>query len=130
MIQFGMTRAENREKPNTKIFLEEFMSTYCEEEKVIKTTPSTKQQKKKSTFFWFTWRLEIPAAVMTPNMMMNIPPITGVGIVAKTAPILPKTPIKIMKMPLSRITVRLPTCRPTNKTLSTQICPKKDSDGL
>lgn len=58
----------------------------------------------------FTCRLEMPAAVMTPNMMRNIPPITGVGMVVKMAPILPSSPIKIMNTPLRRITIRLPTC--------------------
>lgn len=62
----------------------------------------------------FTCRLDIPAAVMTPNMIMNMPPSTGVGMVVKIAPILPNIPIKSMKIPLRRITIRLPTCQ-TNK---------------
>lgn len=66
--------------------------------------------KKKDLARLFTCRLEIPAAPMTPNMIMNIPPITGVGMVVKIAPIFPRIPIKIMTNPLRRITVRLPTC--------------------
>lgn len=58
----------------------------------------------------------MPVAVMTPNMIRNIPPSTGVGMVVKMAPILPNIPIRIMKTPLRRITVRLPTCH-TNKQI-------------
>lgn len=62
--------------------------------------------------FWlFTCRLEIPAAAMTPNMTINIPPTTGLGMVAKMAPILPKTPMNIMMTPLTRITALLLTCQ-------------------
>lgn len=32
MIQFGMTRPENMEKPKMKMFLEEFMSVYWQVE--------------------------------------------------------------------------------------------------
>lgn len=42
---------------------------------------------------------------------MNIPPITGDGIVEKTAPTFPKTPMTIIRTPLATITMRLPTYR-------------------
>lgn len=59
----------------------------------------------------FTCKLETPAALMTPNMIMNIPPTTGSGMVVKTALIFPKIPIKTMKIPLVKITTLLPTCQ-------------------
>ena len=57
-----------------------------------------------------TCRLEIPTAVMTPNITRNMPPITGVGMVAKAAPIFPNTPIRSSKQPAATITILLPTC--------------------
>lgn len=118
MIQFGMTSAENMEKPKTKIFLEEYISVdykirrfseILRSNTLLRTTLYICQTFK-TLHLLFTCRLEIPAAEMTPNMIKNIPPMTGVGMVVKMAPILPSIPIKIMKTPLSRITVRLPTC--------------------
>lgn len=58
-----------------------------------------------------TCRLEIPTAVMTPNITRNMPPITGVGMVAKAAPIFPNRPIRSSKQPAATITILLPTCR-------------------
>ena len=57
-----------------------------------------------------TCRLEIPTAVMTPNITRNMPPITGVGMVAKAAPIFPNTPIRSSTQPAATITILLPTC--------------------
>ena len=56
-----------------------------------------------------TCRLDTPAAEMTPNITMNMPPITGVGIVVNIAPTLPNTPMTTIKTPLAIITMRLPT---------------------
>lgn len=56
-----------------------------------------------------TCRLDTPAAEMTPNITMNMPPITGVGIVVNMAPTLPNTPMTTIKTPLAIITMRLPT---------------------
>lgn len=58
----------------------------------------------------YTCRLETPAAAMTPNITMNIPPITGDGIVVNIAATLPSMPITTIKTPLTTITMRLPTC--------------------
>lgn len=57
-----------------------------------------------------TCRLEIPTAVMTPNITRNMPPITGVGMVANAAPIFPRTPIRSSTQPAATITDLLPTC--------------------
>ena len=57
-----------------------------------------------------TWRLEIPTAVMTPNITRNMPPITGVGMVANAAPIFPNMPIRSSTKPAATITILLPTC--------------------
>ena len=57
-----------------------------------------------------TWRLEIPTAVMTPNITRNMPPITGVGMVANAAPIFPNMPIRSSTQPAATITTLLPTC--------------------
>ena len=115
-IQFGMASAENKENPKTKIFLEEFMSVdwkmRCVSKRALSANETNFFRKhwKKQAMLLFTCRLEIPAAAMTPNMIRNIPPITGAGIVVNAAPILPSIPIKIMKTPLRRTTVRLATC--------------------
>lgn len=73
--------------------------------------------------FLFTCKLETPAALMTPNMIMNIPPTTGSGMVVKTAPIFPKIPIKTMKTPLVKITTLLPTCQIKKQTKKPQTFP-------
>lgn len=115
-IQFGMTSAVNMEKPKINIFLEEFISVDWKIETCWTLNSSQVFGKNIKPDFvqLFTCRLEMPVAVMTPNMIRNIPPSTGVGMVVKMAPILPSIPIRIMKTPLRRITVRLPTCH-TNK---------------
>ena len=59
---------------------------------------------------FLTWRLEIPTAVMTPNITRNMPPITGVGMVANAAPIFPNMPIRSSTQPATTITILLPTC--------------------
>lgn len=117
-IQFGIARAENMEKPKINIVLEEFMSVDLTRKHIsfsLKQLFGRKRSNSSSCwgFFFcvFTCRLEIPVAVMTPNMTINIPPTTGSGMVVSTALILPKTPIKIMKTPLRRITLLLPTCQ-------------------
>lgn len=63
----------------------------------------------------YTCRLETPAAAMTPNITMNIPPITGDGIVVNIAATLPSTPMTTIKTPLTTITMRLPTCEKNRK---------------
>lgn len=47
----------------------------------------------------YTCRLEIPTAATMPNMIRNIPPMTGSGIVIKTALNLPKSPKMIIRSP-------------------------------
>lgn len=46
---------------------------------------------------------------------MNIPPITGDGIVVNTAPTLPNIPMTTIKTPLATITMRLPTFKKKRK---------------
>lgn len=65
-----------------------------------------------------TCKLETPAAEMTPNITMNIPPITGDGIVVNIAPTLPKTPMTTIKTPLATITMRLPTYKKSQEKAS------------
>lgn len=116
-IQFGMARAEKMENPKINIVLEEFMSVDLTRKHVSLIWQHFFGRKRShSSSCWggggrFTCRLEIPVAVMTPNMTINIPPTTGSGMVVNTALILPKTPSKIMKTPLRRITRLLPTCQ-------------------
>ena len=59
---------------------------------------------------WLTCRLEIPTAEMIPNITRNMPPITGVGMVANAAPIFPNMPIRSNTQPAATITILLPTC--------------------
>lgn len=57
-----------------------------------------------------TCRLEMPTAVMIPNITRYMPPITGLGMVANAAPIFPKTPMRSSTQPAATITILLPTC--------------------
>ena len=57
----------------------------------------------------FTWRLDIPTAAIIPNITRNMPPITGSGMVIKTAPNFPKIPRTIIRMPVVWMTNLLPT---------------------
>lgn len=107
-----MTSAENKEKPKMKMVLEEFMSVNFKIRWIrLLWRKLFKNQMMSDVIFLFTCKLETPAALMTPNMIMNIPPTTGSGMVVKTAPIFPKIPIKTMKTPLEKITTLLPTCQ-------------------
>lgn len=125
-IQFGMAIAENMEKPKTKIFLEEFMSMACRMRcEISKLEYRIIDLQNNEIIPLFTCRLEIPAAVMTPNMIRNIPPITGSGMVVKIAPNLPSIPNKIITTPLRRITVRLPTCWHSSRVLAQDDASKK-----
>lgn len=56
-----------------------------------------------------TCRLEIPTAVIMPNITRNMPPMTGVGMLANIAPTFPKTPLRSMVQAPAMITMRLPT---------------------
>ena len=51
----------------------------------------------------------MPTAAIIPNITRNIPPITGSGMVMKTAPNLPKIPRRIIRIPVVWRTRRLPT---------------------
>ena len=64
-----------------------------------------------------TCKLETPAAEMTPNITINMPPITGSGIVVKMATTFPIIPMTTIKTPLTTITIRLPTCKNKKKNL-------------
>lgn len=56
-----------------------------------------------------TCKLEIPTAVIMPNITRNRPPMTGVGMLASIAPAFPKTPLRSMAQAPAMITMRLPT---------------------
>lgn len=71
------------ETPNTNKFLGDDMSICC--------------------------KFDNPTAVTTENMMQSSPPIKGVGIVAKAAPILPKKAKTIMNSAPHWTTLLLPT---------------------
>lgn len=118
-----MTSAENKENPKINMVLEEFMSVNFKMRQV-RLSPSKIFKNQMTSYialFFLTCKLETPAALMTPNITINIPPITGSGIVVKTAPILPKTPIKTIKTPLVKITILLPTCQITNRRFALKI---------
>lgn len=123
--QVGSTRPLKVEKPRIRRFLEEFKSTYCKKRNEIqkKQTLSmyfirwsrpeiqfyNNEMKMYENSIKYTCRLEIPTAATMPNMMRNIPPMTGSGIVIKTALNLPKSPKMIIRSPAVWSTNLLPT---------------------
>lgn len=52
----------------------------------------------------------MPTAAITPNITRNMPPITGMGMLASMAPTFPKMPLRSMAQAPAMITIRLPTC--------------------
>lgn len=66
----------------------------------------------------FTWRLDIPTAVIIPNITRNIPPMTGTGMVIKIAPNFPKIPRKIIRTAVVWRTNLLPTWNKNSRTNS------------
>lgn len=112
MIQFGRTSPINIEKPKIKMLREEFISACCN--KISKVNFLSFCQVKchiTQVKYFSTCKFETPTADMIPNMTKNIPPMIGVGIVLKMAPIFPNNPIMAMMTPLATITMRLPTCK-------------------
>lgn len=112
IIQFGMTSPVNIEKPKIKMLREEFISAYCKEiSKVSFCHCDIVKCHTTQVKYFSTCRFETPTAAIIPNITKNIPPMTGVGIVLKMAPIFPNNPIMTMMTPLATITMRLPTCK-------------------
>lgn len=86
---------------------------------------------------FITCKLDIPTAAIIPNITRNMPPMTGSGMVIKTAPNFPNMPRMIIRMPVVWRTSRLPTwknsaygktltvfCLQTSRTKKVTLIPK------
>lgn len=79
-----LTKEKKIEKPSTRRFRAEFMSTNC--------------------------KFDSPAAEIMLNITQKMPPIIGSGIVIKSAPNFDSTPKKIIAKAAAKMTRLLPTC--------------------